>query len=48
MSDTSWLFIAFTAMWTGIGAYLISLGARQRRLEARLEQLNESERAREK
>ncbi|HEX2239823.1 MAG TPA: CcmD family protein [Actinomycetota bacterium] len=47
MSDTSWLFIAFTAMWIGIGAYLVSLAARQRRLEARLEQLTGSQSARE-
>lgn len=39
MSDTAWLFVAFTAMWAGIGAYLVSLGARQRRLEARLNEL---------
>ncbi|MFN2526754.1 MAG: CcmD family protein [Actinomycetota bacterium] len=39
MSDTSWLFVAFTAMWAGIGLYLLSLGARQRKLEARIEQL---------
>jgi CcmD family protein len=39
MSEVAWLFIAFMAVWIGIGAYLMSLGVRQRRLEQRLEVL---------
>jgi CcmD family protein len=39
MSDVAWLFIAFMAVWLGIGAYVVSLGQRQRRLERRLDDL---------
>ena len=39
MSDVAWLFVAFVAVWIGIGAYLMTLGARQRRLEQRLANL---------
>lgn len=39
MSDIAWLFVAFAAVWVGIGAYLVSLSARQRRLERRLQEL---------
>jgi CcmD family protein len=39
MSDVAWLFIAFMAVWLGIGAYVVSLGRRQRRLERRLDDL---------
>jgi CcmD family protein len=39
MSDLTWMFIAFAAVWIGLGAYLFSLAARQRRLERRLEEL---------
>ena len=40
MNDVTWLFFAFLAVWTIIGAYLYSLGARQRRLEKRVELLD--------
>ncbi|MDQ3645917.1 MAG: CcmD family protein [Actinomycetota bacterium] len=36
MSDLQWLFVAFLSVWIGIGAYLMTLGARQKRLEAEL------------
>jgi CcmD family protein len=39
VSDLYWLAVAFIAVWVGIGGYLVMLGARQRRLERRLEQL---------
>jgi CcmD family protein len=41
MSNLTWMFIAFLAVWIGIGAYLISLGARQRRIERRLQELKD-------
>ena len=40
MSDVAWLFIAFMAVWVGIGVYLATLAARQRSLERRLAELN--------
>jgi CcmD family protein len=40
MSDLAWLFVAVAAVWVGIGAYLLTISARQRRLEQRLEDLN--------
>jgi CcmD family protein len=39
MSDLAWLFVALIAVWAGIGAYLLSIGVRQRRLEQRLQEL---------
>ena len=39
MSDVAWLFVALLAVWAGIGGYLLALGARQRRLERRLDEL---------
>ncbi|MDQ4028756.1 MAG: CcmD family protein [Actinomycetota bacterium] len=40
MSDVAWLFIAFMAVWAGIGVYLVTLAARQRSLERRLAELD--------
>jgi CcmD family protein len=40
MSDVTWLFIAFVAVWALIGGYLLSLGLRQRNLERRLGELD--------
>lgn len=40
ISDVTWLFIAFSAVWAGIGGYLLSIGVRQRKLERRVEQLD--------
>lgn len=40
MSDVGWLFVAFIAVWVGIGGYLFSIGARQRKLERRVQQLD--------
>ena len=39
MSDIAWLFVAFAAVWVAIGAYLLSISTRQRRLERRVEEL---------
>ncbi|MFN2389576.1 MAG: CcmD family protein [Actinomycetota bacterium] len=39
MSEIGWLFVAFLGVWVGIGGYLYSLGARQRRLERTLDRL---------
>ncbi len=44
MSNEAWLFIAFMAVWAGIGAYLLSIGVRQRRIERRLEEIQQHER----
>ncbi|MBA3432380.1 MAG: CcmD family protein [Actinobacteria bacterium] len=40
MSDLVWLFVAFLAVWAGIGGYLLTIGSRQRRLERRLADLD--------
>ncbi len=42
MSDVAWLFVAFSAVWIAIGAYLLSISARQRRLEQRLRELKDA------
>lgn len=39
MDITWWLIIANAAVWLGIGAYLVFLGARQKRLAESLRQL---------
>lgn len=39
MSDVAWLFVAFLAVWIGLGLYLFSLSTRQRDLERRLKDL---------
>ncbi len=39
MSDLAWLFVAFLAVWVGLGTYLFSLSARQKKLENRLKDL---------
>lgn len=36
MSNLAWLFVAFMAVWLGLGLYLLSIGVRQRRLEQRM------------
>ena len=41
MSDIAWLFVAFLAVWAAIGAYLLSIQARQRELERKIEQLRQ-------
>jgi CcmD family protein len=40
MSELTWMFIAFSAVWIGIGGYVLSLGVRQRKLESKLEELD--------
>lgn len=37
MSDVAWLFVAFAAVWIALGAYLLSIGTRQKQLEERME-----------
>lgn len=39
MSDLAWLFVALLAVWIGIGAYVMTLLVRQRRLEHKLDEL---------
>jgi CcmD family protein len=39
MSDVTWLFIALAVVWLGIGGYLMALGARQKKIERRIEEL---------
>jgi CcmD family protein len=41
VNDIAWLFAAMAVVWIGIGAYLFSLGARQRKLEERIESLDQ-------
>ena len=41
MSDIAWLFVAFAAVWVAIGAYLLSIASRQRRLERRLDDVTD-------
>ena len=40
MSTLTWLFIAFMAVWVGIGAYLLSISIRQRNLERRIDAIS--------
>ncbi len=39
MTELGWLFIAFLAVWLGIGAYLLTLSVRQKKIEERLARL---------
>jgi CcmD family protein len=39
VSDVAWLAVAFLAVWIGIGGYLAILGARQRSLEQRIQDI---------
>lgn len=39
MSEVAWLFVALAAVWAGIGVYLLSISARQRALERKLDDL---------
>ncbi len=41
MSDIAWLFVAFAAVWIGIGIYLASIAGRQARIERRLRVLSD-------
>ena len=40
MTNLAWLFVAVMIVWIAIGAYLVSLSFRQRKLEARVTELN--------
>ena len=39
MTNLGWLFVAVMIVWIAIGAYLVSLSFRQRKLEARVTEL---------
>jgi CcmD family protein len=39
VSDIGWVFVAFGVVWAGIGVYVLTLGARQRELERRVDEL---------
>ena len=39
MTNLAWLFVAVMIVWIAIGAYLVSLSFRQRKLEARVAEL---------
>ena len=39
MSNLAWLFVAFMAVWVAIGLYLLSIAARQKKLDQRLRDL---------
>ena len=41
MSELGWLFVALAAVWVGIGGYLLTIAARQKRLEKRLDELGD-------
>lgn len=41
MSNLAWLFVAFMAVWLGLGLYLLSIGLRQRRLEERMREISQ-------
>lgn len=43
MSEVAWLFVAFAAVWVALGAYLLSIATRQKRLERRLDDLKPRE-----
>jgi len=44
MSDLAWLFVAFAVVWAALGLYLLSINARQRSLERRLDSLERTPR----
>jgi CcmD family protein len=48
MNELAWLFVAFLVVWIGIGAYVLSIGIRQRALERRLDSLEERPHASER
>ncbi len=39
MSNLAWLFVAVMAVWVAIGLYLLSISARQKKLDQRLHDL---------
>ncbi|HYR63236.1 MAG TPA: CcmD family protein [Actinomycetota bacterium] len=41
----AYLGVAYTAIWAGIGGYLLFLGRRQRATDRRLEELRERDQA---
>lgn len=43
MSTLAWLFVAFMAVWLGIGVYLASISVRQRKLEQRMADITRRE-----
>jgi CcmD family protein len=43
VSNLAWLFVAVMIVWIAIGCYLVSLSARQRKLEARVAAISHAE-----
>ncbi|MEA2506135.1 MAG: hypothetical protein QOH48_753 [Actinomycetota bacterium] len=43
MSNLGWLFVAVMIVWLAIGLYLVTLSARQRKLETRIGQLSNAD-----
>lgn len=41
MDYQTYLFAANVAVWLGVGGYLLLLGARQRRMETRIRQMEQ-------
>jgi CcmD family protein len=39
VTELGWLFVALAVLWIGIGGYLLTIGARQRKLERRVDEL---------
>jgi CcmD family protein len=43
VSNLGWLLVAVMIVWVAIGAYLVSLSVRQRKLEARIARIRPEE-----
>ena len=41
MNDLTYLFVAFALIWTGVLGYLVRLAGLRKRLEARIQRLQE-------
>ena len=43
MSEIGWLFMAFMVVWVALGAYLLSISVRQKKVDRRLEELDRAD-----
>ena len=43
MSDVAWLFVAFMVVWAALGAYFLSISARQKKVDRRLDELDRAD-----
>ncbi len=43
MSEIGWLFVAFMVVWVALGAYLVSISVRQKKVDRRLEELDRAQ-----